>query len=186
MPDRPRVRVNPSGVRSYIIQYRNRNTGASKCLTIGTHGLLLTFDQAKKQARAILADAMRGEDPVEVRKAARTAPSAADLAADYLETQAVPKPQMEDPGRPRDLRLGCGTSRRHRPRTVRRLGRVSEAPYSTPERNAALWRAASKRPGFVLLVVLKQCGLPMLSDHMRRCDLFDLPEEQRGSAYAPS
>jgi integrase len=85
------VRLKPSGVRSYIIQYRNRNTGASKRLTIGRHGPLLTFDQAKKQARAMLADATRGEDPVEIRKTARKAPSIADLAADYLERHAVPK-----------------------------------------------------------------------------------------------
>jgi integrase len=85
------VRVKPSGVRSYIIQYRNRNTSASRRLTIGQHGPLLTFDQAKKQARAMLADAMRGEDPVEIRKTARRAPSIADLAADYLERHAVPK-----------------------------------------------------------------------------------------------
>jgi integrase len=85
------IRVKPSGVRSYIIQYRNRTTGASKRLTIGQHGPLLTFDQAKKQARAMLADAMRGEDPVEARKAARKAPCIADLTADYLERHAVPK-----------------------------------------------------------------------------------------------
>ena len=85
------VRVKPSGVRSYIIQYRNRNTSASRRLTIGQHGPLLTFDQAKKQARAMLADAMRGEDPVEIRKTARRAPSIADLAVDYLERHAVPK-----------------------------------------------------------------------------------------------
>ena len=85
------VRVKPSGVRSYIIQYRNRNTSASRRLTIGQHGPLLTFDQAKKQARAMLADAMRGEDPVEIRNTARRAPSIADLAVDYLERHAVPK-----------------------------------------------------------------------------------------------
>jgi integrase len=85
------VRVKPSGVRSYIIQYRNRNTGASRRLTIGRHGPLLTFDQAKKQARAMLTDTMRGEDPVEIRKTARRAPSIADLAVDYLERHAVPK-----------------------------------------------------------------------------------------------
>ena len=85
------VRVKPSGVRSYIIQYRNRNTSASRRLTIGQHGPLLTLDQAKKQARAMLADAMRGEDPVEIRKTARRAPSIADLAVDYLERHAVPK-----------------------------------------------------------------------------------------------
>jgi integrase len=85
------VRVKPSGVRSYIIQYRNRNTSTSRRLTIGQHGPLLTLDQAKKQARAMLADAMRGEDPVEIRKTARRAPSIADLAVDYLERHAVPK-----------------------------------------------------------------------------------------------
>src|SRR5271157_6404779 len=52
-----------------------------------------------------------------------------------------------------------------------------KAPYSTLERNAALWQAASNRPGFVLLVVVKQCRLPTLSDHMRRCDLFGVPED---------
>jgi hypothetical protein len=85
------VRVKRSGVRSYVIQYRNRITGVSKRLTIGQHGPLLTFEQAKKQARAMLADAMRGEDPVEARKTARKAPHVADLAADYLERHAVPK-----------------------------------------------------------------------------------------------
>jgi integrase len=39
----------------------------------------------------MLADAMRGEDPVEIRKTARRAPSIADLAVDYLERHAVPK-----------------------------------------------------------------------------------------------
>ena len=52
------VRVKPCGVRSYIIQYRNRNTSVSRRLTIGQHGSLLTFDQAKKQARGC--DARRG------------------------------------------------------------------------------------------------------------------------------
>ena len=51
-----------------------------------------------------------------------------------------------------------------------------KAPYSTLERNAALWQAASKRPGFVLLVVVMHCRLPTLSDHYRRCELFGIPE----------
>src|SRR5688572_10381739 len=52
------VRVKPTGVRSYIVQYRSRETGASKRMTIGQHGPLLTFEQARRQARALLADAM--------------------------------------------------------------------------------------------------------------------------------
>jgi tetratricopeptide (TPR) repeat protein len=49
-------------------------------------------------------------------------------------------------------------------------------PYSTLERNAGLWQAASRRPGFVLFVVVKPCRLPTLGDHTRRCDLFGVPE----------
>jgi len=78
------VRIKPTGVRSYIVQYRNRHTGASKRMTIGQHGPLLTFEQAKRQARALLADAARGQDPVEERRTSRKAPTVADLAADYL------------------------------------------------------------------------------------------------------
>jgi hypothetical protein len=52
-----------------------------------------------------------------------------------------------------------------------------KAPYSTLERNAALWQAAAKRPGFVLLVGVKPCRLPTLADHIRRCELFGVPED---------
>jgi tetratricopeptide (TPR) repeat protein len=52
-----------------------------------------------------------------------------------------------------------------------------KAPYSTLERNAALWQAAAKRPGFVLFVAVKPCKLPTLSDHIRRCELFGVPED---------
>jgi tetratricopeptide (TPR) repeat protein len=52
-----------------------------------------------------------------------------------------------------------------------------KAPYSTLERNAALWQAAVKRPGFVLFVAVKPCTLPTLADHIRRCELFGVPEE---------
>ena len=32
------VRVKPTGVRSYVVQYRNRITGVSKRMTLGQHG----------------------------------------------------------------------------------------------------------------------------------------------------
>jgi hypothetical protein len=52
-----------------------------------------------------------------------------------------------------------------------------KSPYSTLERNAALWQAAGKRPGFVLFVAVNPCKLPTLSDHIRRCELFGIPED---------
>src|SRR5215210_4654502 len=84
------VRVKPTGIRSYIVQYRNRETGASKRMTIGQHGPLLTFDQAKRQARALLTDAMRGQDPVADRRSKRSAPTVAVLATEYLLKYAGP------------------------------------------------------------------------------------------------
>ena len=51
------------------------------------------------------------------------------------------------------------------------------APYSTLERHAAMWQAASQRPGFVLFVAVKPCRLPTLADHIRRCELYGVPEE---------
>ncbi|HWF96038.1 MAG TPA: tetratricopeptide repeat protein, partial [Xanthobacteraceae bacterium] len=52
-----------------------------------------------------------------------------------------------------------------------------KAPYSTLERDAALWQAAKNRTAFVLFVVVKPCRLPTLIDHIRRCELFGVPED---------
>ena len=78
------VRVKPAGVRSYIVQYRDRQTGDSRRKTIGQHGPLLTFHKAREQARIILAEALNGRDPVRAERAARAAPNVASLAEQYL------------------------------------------------------------------------------------------------------
>ncbi|MCP4319521.1 MAG: tyrosine-type recombinase/integrase [Hyphomicrobiales bacterium] len=85
------VRVKPSGIKSYVVQYRNRKTGASRRKTIGQHGPLLTFHKAREQARIILADALKGNDPIADDRAIRGAPTMKELAADYLEQHAIPK-----------------------------------------------------------------------------------------------
>jgi integrase len=85
------VRVKPSGVKSYVIQYRNRKTGSSRRKTIGQHGPLLTFHKAREQARIILGDALKGNDPIADDRARRGAPTVKQLAADYLEHHALPK-----------------------------------------------------------------------------------------------
>jgi TIR domain len=58
-----------------------------------------------------------------------------------------------------------------------------KAPYSTLERNAALWQAASKRPGFVILVAVKPCRFPTLTDHLRRCELYGIPDDHKRERF---
>ncbi len=83
------VRVKPSGVRSYIVQYRNR-AGRSRRITIGRHGLF-TLEQARKAARRVLLAAADGQDPAEERAEKRPTLTIADLGERYLDEHARPK-----------------------------------------------------------------------------------------------
>jgi len=85
------VRVKPNGTKSYIVQYRNRNTGRSKRKTIGQVGPLISFAQARAEAVHLLGEAMRGGDPVEAAKNGRKAERMSDLAEQYLVQHARPK-----------------------------------------------------------------------------------------------
>ncbi|MGD9724699.1 MAG: tyrosine-type recombinase/integrase [Pirellulales bacterium] len=64
------VRVKPSGVRTYFLQYRD-DGGRTRRLALGRHGVLTT-EAARKQAIQRLADVARGLNPSADRRAART------------------------------------------------------------------------------------------------------------------
>jgi integrase len=76
------VFVQPSGSRTYFVDYRNRD-GVRKRMTIGRHGKI-TVDQARKLAIATLGETVRGGDPAEERVQQRKALTVKELCDRYL------------------------------------------------------------------------------------------------------
>ena len=76
------LRAKPSGVRTWLIQYRN-SAGRTRKLAWKDKGAA-TPDEARQWAKKQLLRVANGEDPSATRAAARGAMTVADLCRDYL------------------------------------------------------------------------------------------------------
>jgi len=85
------LRVKTSGVKSFVVQYRNRQTGQSKRKTLGRYGPTLSLHAARDMAKKLLSEVVRGEDPVTMARALRQAPTVHQLAEQYMSEHAIPK-----------------------------------------------------------------------------------------------
>ena len=83
------LRVKPSGVKSYILQYRNQHN-VSRRYTLGRHGVIGP-EKARVKAKNLLAGIHDGADPATERREAREAPTVADLAERYMAEHARSK-----------------------------------------------------------------------------------------------
>lgn len=77
------VRVVPSGLRAFILQYRNAE-GRSRRIVIGRYGVL-SVDQARALAKIKLGEVASGRDPADDRAKARAAKTIKDVCDWYLE-----------------------------------------------------------------------------------------------------
>lgn len=76
------VRVWPTGKKTYVAQYRSGKQ--TRRFKIGSHGAL-TVEEARKQAKTVLGDVARGEDPQQDRATRRKSLTVKDLCDTYFE-----------------------------------------------------------------------------------------------------
>jgi integrase len=80
------VRVFPSGRRTYFVQYRNQ-FGGTRRKKIGVHGVT-TAELARDEAKKLLGEVAKGEDPSKDSQKAKLKPTFEELATAYVKIYA--------------------------------------------------------------------------------------------------
>lgn len=112
------IRVKPSGVKTFFVQYRSPVTFKKVRLTIGQYGRL-TLDEARREARKILGRVEKDEDPAEEKKRAKVkaltmARTISELCDDYLrDARAGLVTYRGKPKKPSTLATDDGRIKRH-------------------------------------------------------------------------
>jgi integrase len=107
------LRVKPTGVRSFMVQYRNTG-GISRRITLGRVGVL-TAEQARNQAKRVLAEVLRGGDPAAERSEERRACTIRQLCHLYLDEaeKGLILGKRGEPKKLSTLNVDRGRIRRH-------------------------------------------------------------------------
>ena len=77
------LKVTPAGRKSFVAQYRSRDDGRTRRLTIGAYGPL-TVEEARSQARIVLGEAAIGKDPAFERRSPKTGDSFGEIFEQFL------------------------------------------------------------------------------------------------------
>lgn len=80
------LRTKPTGLKSYVLQYRNKR-GRSRRVTLGKHGPL-TADKARDEARKLRGEVALGGDPASERTAQKQAETMVAFCERYLKQHA--------------------------------------------------------------------------------------------------
>jgi integrase len=142
------LRVEPSGLKTFIVRYRSNGGGRGapeRLMVIGRYGPTMTVNQARQEAGRILAIVKLGGDPGAERHQKRGMPTFGEVAEEFLNEAA--KLAI---ARPQETRLRSNTIRNYRSLLYRHVcpafGSLKIDAVTTADVQRLHRRVGAKRP----------------------------------------